>query len=152
MSTETHTSAEEQVLAIIRSGEACPASTLLPLFDQLEPVSAEFMIGMWKGGTFDGGTEPDPINWYGKRFVSATHVDPLMCRAEDGTIYSFDKLGVAQLREVAYNGVTSAALIYDKQPIMDYFRRVTDETVLGLGDIKGKPTDFFFHLTREQPS
>ena len=25
---------------------------------------------------------------------------------------------------------------------------VTDNIVIGLGDIKGKPTDFFFHLTR----
>jgi hypothetical protein len=149
MSIETSTTAAEQVLAIIRTGEACPATTLLPLFDRLAPGSADFMIGSWKGGLFDGGTEPDPINWYGKRFTSASHVDPLMCRAEDGTIYSYDKLGVAQLREVAYNGVTSASLIYDKQPIMDYFRKVTDDIVLGLGDIKGRPLDFFFHLTRE---
>ena len=149
MSTETTTGAAEQVLAIIRSGEACPASTLAPLFDRLEPIRAEAMIGMWHGGLFDGGTSPDPIRWYGKRFTSASHVDPLMCRAEDGTVYSYDKLGFAQLREMAYGGVTSAALIYDKHPIMDYFRKVTDDIVVGLGDQKGKPTDFFFHLTSE---
>jgi hypothetical protein len=32
---------------------------------------------------------------------------------------------------------------------MDYFRKVTKDLVIGLGDIKGRPTDFFFHLTRE---
>ena len=32
---------------------------------------------------------------------------------------------------------------------MDYFRKVTKDIVIGLGDIKGKPTDFFFHLTRD---
>jgi len=142
-------SVESDLLGIIKSGAACPAAKLLPMFDQLEPVSAEFMIGTWRGGKFDGGVEPDPINWYGKRFVSRTHVEPLLCRAADGSIYSYDKLGVAQLREVAYNGKVSASLIYDQQPIMDYFRKVTADIVIGLGDIKGKPTDFLFHLTRE---
>lgn len=142
-------SAETELLEIIRSKAACPASTLMPIFDQLEPVSAELMLGCWRGGLFDGGAAPDPIKWYGKRFASASHVDPLMCRAEDGLIYSYTKLGLAQLREVACRGKVSASLIYDTQPIMDYFRKVTKDIVLGLGDIKGKPLDFFFHLTRE---
>lgn len=142
-------SVESDLLGIIKSGDACPAAKLMSMFEQLEPVSAEFMIGTWRGGKFDGGGVPDPIKWYGKRFVSRSHVEPLLCRAEDGSIYSYEKLGVAQLREVAFNGKCSASLIYDSQPIMDYFRKVTNDIVLGLGDIKGKPTDFFFHLTRD---
>ena len=106
-------SAETQLLEMIATKAAYPASMLMPLFEQLEPVSAEFMIGTWRGGKFDGGATPDPINWYGKRFVSARHVEPLLCRAADGSIYSYDKLGVAQLREVAFNGKVSASLIYD---------------------------------------
>jgi hypothetical protein len=141
--------AETAIMQLIGSGEACPASTLMEMFDQLESVSADFMLGTWKGGRFDGGASPDPINWYGKRFVSAQHVEPLLCRAADGSIYSYDKLGLAQLREVVFQGKVSASLIYDQQPIMDYFRKVTDDVVVGLGDIKGKPTDFFFHLTRQ---
>lgn len=142
-------SVESDLLKLIHSGDACSASRLMPMFEQLKPVSAEFMLGTWRGGKFDGGVEPDPINWYGKRFVSASHVEPLLCRAADGSIYSYDKLGLAQLREVAFRGTVSASLIYDQQPIMDYFRKVTSDVVLGLGDIKGKPTDFFFHLTRD---
>jgi hypothetical protein len=142
-------SVESNLLEIIQSGRACPAAMLMPLFEQLEPISAEFMIGSWRGGKFDGGADPDPIKWHGKRFTSASHVDPLMCRAEDGSIYSYTKLGLAQLREVAFGGKVSASLIYDSQPIMDYFRKVTKDIVIGLGDIKGRPTDFFFHLTRE---
>jgi hypothetical protein len=141
--------AETGILKLIESGEACPASTLMEMFDRLGTVSADFMLGTWKGGRFDGGAGPDPISWYGKRFVSATHVEPLLCHAADGTIYSYDKLGLAQLREVGFKGKVSASLIYDQQPIMDYFRKVTDDVVVGLGDIKGKPTDFFFHLTRQ---
>jgi hypothetical protein len=140
--------AERQIMNLIETGEPCAPAALMPIFDELEPISAEFMLGTWKGGRFDGGASPDPINWYGKRFVSAQHVEPLLCRAADGSIYSYDKLGLAQLREVSFNGKVSASLIYDQQPIMDYFRKVTNDVVVGLGDIKGKPTDFFFHLTR----
>ena len=142
-------SAQTQLLEMISTGQAYPASMLMPLFEQLEPASLDFMIGTWKGGKFDGGKEPDPIKWYGKRFVSAAHAEPLLCRAADGSIYAYDNLGQAQMREVVFGGKVQAALIYDKHPIMDYFRKVTDNLVIGLGDIKGKPTDFFFHLTRE---
>jgi hypothetical protein len=141
--------AQTQILRLIESNEACAPSTLLELYDQLEPINAGEIIGTWKGGRFDGGKSPDPINWYGKRFVSATHVEPLLCWAADGSVYSFEKLGLAQLREVRFRGKVSASLIYDQQPIMDYFRKVTEDVIVGLGDIKGKPTDFFFHLTRQ---
>lgn len=141
---------EQRWLEMIASGQAYPAETLMPLFEQLEPASPEFMLGTWKGGKFDGGAEPDPINWYGKRFNSLTDVEPLLVHGPDGTVVTFEGLGRAQMREMKYAGVVSAALIYDQQPIMDYFRKVNDEVVIGLGDIKGKPTDFFFHLSREQ--
>lgn len=143
-------SAEKQLLAIIKSGEACPSDKLMSLFEQLEPASAEFMIGQWHGGKFDGGKEPDPINWYGKRFVSANHVEPMLARKEDGEVYVWDKWGAAQLREAVFGGKVQACLIYDQHPMMDYFRKVTDDLVIGLGDIKGRPTDFFFWLERDK--
>jgi hypothetical protein len=149
MAIDTRARAAEQMRAIIESGEACPNDRLAPIWEQLEPISADAMIGMWTGGLFDGGAGPDPLRWYGKRFVSREHVDPLMCRNKDGEIYSYEKLGLAQLREMTYAGVTSASLIYDKQPIMDYFRKVSDDVVVGRGETKGNPDDLFFHLTRE---
>ncbi len=142
-------SVETELLKIIKSGAACPASDLMAMFDRLEAVTAEFMLGTWRGGRFDGGAAPDPLRWYGKRFTAPDLAEPLLCRADDGSIYSYTKLGLARLREVACRGRVSASLIYDQQPIMDYFRRVTSDVVVGLGDIKGKPLDFFFHLTRD---
>ena len=68
-------SAEADLLGIIKSGEACSAAVLSPLFERLAPVRVDFMFGTWRGGKFDGGKEPDPINWYGKRFVSRDHVE-----------------------------------------------------------------------------
>ena len=143
-------SAETTLLEIIAAKQACPAETLMPLYDQLEPATADFMIGTWHGGKFDGGAEPDPIRWYGKRFVSRTHVEPMLCQKEDGTVYAWDKWGEAQLREVAFGSKVQACLIYDKLPMMDYFRKVSDDVVIGLGDVKGRPTDFFFWLERER--
>lgn len=140
---------EQQWLEMIASGQAYSADTLMPLFKQLEPVDTDFMVGTWKGGKFDGGSEPDPINWYGKRFTSTTDVEPLLVTNDKGEVVTFDRLGAAQMREVAFDGTLSAALIYDSQPIMDYLRKVNGDVVIGLGDIKGKPTNFFFHLTRD---
>jgi hypothetical protein len=140
---------ESDLLGIIASKQACPASVLLPMYQQLAPVSVAEMLGTWRGGKFDGGQDPDPIRWYGKRFVSREEAEPLLCRAEDGSVYAYTKLGSARLREAAIFGKTSGCLIYDQQPIMDYFRKLTDNVLIGLGDIKGRPLDFFFHLTRE---
>lgn len=140
--------ASKKLLEMIATGNAYPASELMPLYEQLEPVSIDFMFGTWRGGKFDGGKDPDPIRWFGKRFVSRDHADPLLARTAEGAVYSYDGLGFARLREAAFGGKTTAALIYDKQPIMDYFRKLNEQMVIGLGDIKGKPTDFFFHLTR----
>jgi len=142
-------SAQQELLDFIRNGEADSPETLMPLFDQLEPATPDQMIGQWHGGKFDGGKDPDPIGWYGKRFKSASQVEPMLCRKEDGSVYAWDKWGEAQMREVAFGGKVQACLIYDKQPMMDYFRRVTEDLVVGLADMKGKPLDFFFWLERD---
>lgn len=141
-------SAEQTLQAMIDAGKAYPNSELSSLFDQLAPVDADFMIGTWRGGKFDGGAAPDPIRWFGKRFSSRDQVDPLLVNGPNGTVTVFRKLGDARLREVAFRGKLSAALIYDKQPIMDYFRKVSEDTVVGWGEVKGKEEVLFFHLTR----
>lgn len=121
---------------------------ILPYYDQLDPVGQDFMLGTWKGGKFDGG-KPDAINWYGKRFNSRDDVEPLLAQKPDGTVYSFDMWGMAYMRDVLYRDKVSATLIYNKKPILDYFRKVDDDTLLGLGEAQGKVT-FFFYLKREK--
>jgi hypothetical protein len=54
----------------------------------------------------------------------------------------------ARLRMVEHRGVLTAAMIYDGLPIHDVFRRIDDDTVLGLMDLKGDPQPFFFLLRR----
>ena len=58
----------------------------------------------------------------------------------------------ARLRMTSYRGVVSATMLYDHLPIHDVFRRVDDDTVLGLMDMKGMERPFFFLLRRECPA
>lgn len=55
----------------------------------------------------------------------------------------------ARLRMLRFRGVVSAAMLYDELPIADVFRRIDDDNVLGLMDLKGMPQPFFFLLQRE---
>ena len=44
-------------------------------------------------------------------------------------------------------GVTTAAMVYDHLPIIDCFRRLSADAVLGLMDLRGA-APFFFRLER----
>lgn len=57
----------------------------------------------------------------------------------------------ARLRMLEFRGKLSAAMIYDKIAIIDNFRKVDDNTLLGVMDIKNYPDDrmYFFLLERE---
>ena len=60
---------------------------------------------------------------------------------------------MAQLREMVYRGVTSAAMIYDIKPIIDHFRFVTEDIVLGAMDapkVMGTESVFYFFLKRRK--
>lgn len=54
----------------------------------------------------------------------------------------------ARLRMIEHRGMTSAAMIYDRQPIVDHFREVEPSLLMGLMDLRGMPP-FFFTLRRE---
>ncbi len=55
----------------------------------------------------------------------------------------------ARLRVVQHRGVATAAMVYDRLPIVDVFRRLDATTLLGLMDARGIPQPFFFLLQRE---
>jgi hypothetical protein len=64
-------------------------------------------------------------------------------------LFSTDQ-SAARLRSTHFRGRASATMIYDHLPIQDIFRRVDDRTVLGLMDLNGGKSPFFFVLRREQ--
>jgi hypothetical protein len=57
----------------------------------------------------------------------------------------------ARLRMVEHRAVVTTALVYDRLPIVDVFRRVDDGTLLGLMDLRGLPDPYLFVLRRVAP-
>ena len=66
----------------------------LQLFDELEPVELEFMLGRWQGEGFHTNHPMDglleALNWYGKEFVDSDCVHPLLFQDSDGNIFKVD--------------------------------------------------------------
>ncbi len=56
----------------------------------------------------------------------------------------------ARLRMTTYRGKSSATMIYDQLPINDVFRKIDDDSVFGVMDLKRMKNPFFFILRREQ--
>jgi hypothetical protein len=48
------------------------------------------------------------------------------------------------------DGVMTAAMVYDKQPIVDYFRRISDHEVAGMMIVERDPRPFFIRLTKAE--
>jgi Domain of unknown function (DUF4334)/GXWXG protein len=57
---------------------------------------------------------------------------------------------VASLQSLPFRGKTSTAMVYDRQPITDHFRRLDDDRLLGVMIIDGDPRIYFFILERSQ--
>jgi hypothetical protein len=57
----------------------------------------------------------------------------------------------ARLRAENFRGKHSAAMFYDRRPIVDHFRRIDEDRVLGLMEMLGMERPYFFLLTRDQP-
>ena len=158
----------------------------LKLFDELDTVNLDFMMGQWQGEglhtdhPMDGLLEA--LNWYGKQFIDADQVHPLLFldsknKVFKGTIpYSLINLAIplnfpknqamqllfrlshpliktetskARLRMMEYRNKVSATMIYDYLPIHDTFRKIDENTVLGLMDFKSIKQPFFFVLKRD---
>ncbi|MFM9088743.1 MAG: DUF4334 domain-containing protein [Cyanobium sp.] len=62
----------------------------LALFDQLEPVAPEELLGGWRGEGFPTGHPLDGLleawHWQGKRFESAEEVHPLVFQGMGGSL------------------------------------------------------------------
>jgi hypothetical protein len=156
----------------------------LELFDSLEPVDIDFMIGRWKGEGYPTGHSHDGLleayHWYGKQFESSEDVHPLLFLNRRGEIVRINPGAMAvagqqsapvsktlvrifqllmpllrtsksraRLRMTEYRGKVSATMIYDQIPINDVFRKLDDNTVLGVMDNKDVKDPFFFKLNRE---
>ncbi|MFT5193834.1 MAG: hypothetical protein ACI9EW_004185 [Cellvibrionaceae bacterium] len=63
----------------------------LHAFDQLDPIDLDFMLGRWTGAEIPTGHPLDRLleasNWYGKEFVDADNVHPLVLSKRNGQTY-----------------------------------------------------------------
>ena len=78
-----------------QAGRVSPDDALA-LYDALEPIETDFMIGAWKGEGFETGHPLDGVlercHWHGKRFESEEHVHPLVFRKVSGKLTSVKPL------------------------------------------------------------
>lgn len=88
----------------------------IALYDALETVDCDFMLGRWRGEEFRTGTALDGMlercGWYGKEFVDRENVHPLLFETGRGRIVALNPglmpLSLA-LKVPALNGPASAA-------------------------------------------
>ena len=116
----------------IESGE------LDDFWSTLKPATIEDMIGEWKGGAFDTGhpviNALDTARWFGKTFRSTADVQPLICLDDNGNKFSNTELGKgeATLWMEEFRGELVATMVYDGQPLHDHFKKIYDNTVMGV--------------------
>lgn len=139
-----------------RSGPI-PDAELDQFWAALAPATLDQMIGEWRGGEFVTGHKMNGLleksRWFGKTFNSLTDVQPLVCLDDAGNKYSNVKLGKgeASLWSEEFRGEMVATMVYDGQPTHDHFKRVDDNTVLGIMNGKGVLDNgkyFYFYLQR----
>lgn len=140
------------------SAEVSDPQLLNDVFAALPPASVEFMIGPWRGGELASGHPLDgqlaKTGWHGKTFTAAADVQPLICRDADGNLFSNTELGhgEASLWMVEHGGVSTASMVYDGQPVIDHFKKVDDNTVMGVMNGKAALKSgrlYYFYLIRE---
>ena len=174
--------------AILEAGKTTTEQGL-QLFDSLEPVNLDFMLGRWQGSGIHTDHPMDGLleasNWYGKEFIDPENVHPLLFADSQGNIFKVapnpiamdwvlklpflkneslkpllmltnsllkTETSQARLRMMEYRGKVTATMIYDYLPINDSFRKLDDNTVLGVMDFKHISQPFFFTLKRDSVS
>lgn len=71
------------------------------VYDKLKPVTAQKLIGRWKGSSFDTGHPTHAIlktfRWAGKDFRSIDDVDPIVVETDSGERKCYRDYGNARV-------------------------------------------------------
>ena len=145
-------SADDRLEAFLAAGGDVPVDGVLAFFDDLPPVGVDEMVGDWDGEVIATGHRGEQqlggLRWAGKAFRSTEDVDPIVVHDDSGARVASEVMGAARLRSVEYRGAVTASMIYDRHPVIDHFRRVSDDVVLGAMDAKGDDAPLVFVLRR----
>jgi hypothetical protein len=131
------------------------------LWSDLATVRVDEMLGSWRGGDFATGHPAsallEKIGWHGKRFDAPLDAHPLICRGDDGRLYANTPAaggGAASLWEVRFRDEVTATMAYDAMAVLDHFKAVDEQTVMGIMNGKLEPVfgtadPYYFWLERE---
>jgi hypothetical protein len=163
-----------EALAFFDSLHAIPADEMLGAWQGSGLPTGSPLDGMlelygWHGKRFEGPEDVHPLvmGEPGARFSLNPSLLPLsLLRRHASLLKSPAVVAVAKrlmwllktrkpkarLRLMEFRGVSSAAMVYDALPVIDVFRKVDTDTVLGLMDVRGEapPALFYFVLRRER--
>ena len=151
----------DEVAALRARTDRIDPRELDSIWDRLAPCRPVDLIGYrWRGFDFDTGHRTSGLlrraHWYGKAFASESDVQPLLCRSEDGQLFSDIGTGhgEASLWEVVFRGEVTVTMVYDGMPVFDHFKKVDDDTVIGVMNGKGTLVfdggeHFWFGLERD---
>ena len=146
----------------LRQADPADPADLDALWADLAAVDVEEILGPWRGGDFATGhvasTVLEKVRWHGKRFDSPLAAVPLVCRDDDGELYSNKEAGgggEASLWPVAFRGEVTATMVYDRLPVLDHFKKVDDDTLMGIMNGKleaafGVKDLYYFWLERDK--
>ena len=167
--------------------EDLTSAAAVAYFDRQQPVPVGALTGRWRGVELPTGHPFDGLlaahRWYGKDFLDAERVHPLLFADRAGRPYPVDPthapLGLlvrrprlfrsaparavspvarrvlrtrrpaGRTRMVQHHDVATAALVYDRLPVIDVLRRVTDDVLVGLMDMRGVRQPYLFLLVRD---
>lgn len=160
----------EQAFALFDALPAVPTTELSGRWKGSELATGHPMDGVlsasgWYGKQFDGPDDVHPLLFTAGGEVFA--VDPkrvpvgLAGRVPRSVVDRGRKMlpylepairttkPRARLRELEFRGKSGAAMVYDHLPIIDVFRQVDADTLLGVMDQRGDDGWFFFLLHRD---
>lgn len=146
----------------LRAAAHADPAELDALWADLDTTGVEEILGPWRGGDFATGHVASralsKIGWHGKRFDAPLEAHPLICRDADGGLYSNTEAAGgahASLWAVAFRGEVTATMVYDRMPVLDHFKRVDADTLMGIMNGKleaafGVADLYYFWLERDR--
>ncbi|MDY7226573.1 DUF4334 domain-containing protein [Hyalangium rubrum] len=144
-------------LAEFRARSTIDPAELDALWEALEPASLDDLWGSWEGAELATGHPLSKllgkVRWVGKRFGGPLDVQPLVCRAPDGSLFSNLELGKGEASAwmVAFRGESTATMVYDGTATFDHFKKIDDRTLMGIMNGKNvlhEGRHFYFVLER----
>lgn len=150
----------QQPLAVALDGGHVPDADLGALWRSLPAVRPEELGGLWRGHavTRDHPTGDllQRTQWFGKQFFGADDVVPIVSISATGELWENREQarGGATLARMEHDGLSTAAMVYDRMPVIDLFVRIDAQTLLGVMTGRGTRHNgnlFYFTLHQESP-